>query len=50
MHPFRSAIEAGEPDGVLELVSPDVVFNSPVVAEVLVLQREPGVVMDGDPR
>ena len=31
MHPFRSAIETGENDGVLELVSPDVVFNSPVV-------------------
>ena len=31
MHPFRSALEAGEPDAVLELVSPDVVFNSPVV-------------------
>lgn len=31
MHPFRSAIEAGDIDGVLELVSPDVVFNSPVV-------------------
>ncbi|HEV2923444.1 MAG TPA: nuclear transport factor 2 family protein [Solirubrobacteraceae bacterium] len=31
MHPFRSAIETGEPDGVLELLAPDVVFNSPVV-------------------
>jgi hypothetical protein len=31
MHPFRSAIEIGEPDAVLELVSPDVVFNSPVL-------------------
>ena len=31
MHPFRSAVEAGEIDAVLELVSPDVVFNSPVV-------------------
>ena len=31
MHPFRSAIEAGDTDGVLELFSPDVVFNSPVV-------------------
>jgi hypothetical protein len=31
MHPFRTAVEAGETDGVLELVSPDVVFNSPVV-------------------
>ena len=31
MHPFRSALERGEPDAVLELVSPDVVFNSPVV-------------------
>jgi hypothetical protein len=31
MHPFRSAIETGEPDAVLELVSPDVVLNSPVV-------------------
>jgi SnoaL-like protein len=31
MHPFRSAIEAGEIDRALELFSPDVVFNSPVV-------------------
>lgn len=31
MHPFRRAIETGEVDGVLELFSPDVVFNSPVV-------------------
>jgi hypothetical protein len=31
MHSFRSALETGEVDSVLELVSPDVVFNSPVV-------------------
>jgi hypothetical protein len=31
MHPFRSAIEAGEIDRALELFSPEVVFNSPVV-------------------
>jgi hypothetical protein len=31
MHQFRSALERGEPDAVLELVSPDVVLNSPVV-------------------
>jgi SnoaL-like domain len=31
MHPFRRAVETGEIDGVLKLVSPDVVFNSPVV-------------------
>jgi len=31
MHPFRSAIETGDVDGVLELFSPDVTFNSPVV-------------------
>jgi hypothetical protein len=31
MHPFRSALETGEIESVLELVSPDVVFNSPVV-------------------
>jgi hypothetical protein len=31
MHPFRSAIEAGETETALELFSPDVVFNSPVV-------------------
>ena len=31
MHPFRSAIEAGETERALELFSPDVVFNSPVV-------------------
>ena len=30
MHPFRSALETGEIDDALELVSPDVVFNSPV--------------------
>lgn len=31
MHPFRSAIEAGKTEDVLQLMSPDVVFNSPVV-------------------
>jgi hypothetical protein len=32
MHPFRNAIETGEEiDRVLELFSPEVVFNSPVV-------------------
>jgi SnoaL-like domain len=31
MHPFRSAIEADDIDGALELFSPDVVFNSPIV-------------------
>ena len=30
MHPFRSALETGESDDVLELISSDVVFNSPV--------------------
>jgi hypothetical protein len=30
MHPLRSALETGEIDDVLELISPDVVFNSPV--------------------
>jgi hypothetical protein len=31
MHPFRSAVETGEIDRALELFSPEVVFNSPVV-------------------
>ncbi len=31
MHPFRRAIETGEIEKVLELFSPEVVFNSPVV-------------------
>lgn len=31
MHPFRKAVEKGNVDAVLELCSPDVVFNSPVV-------------------
>ena len=31
MNPFRTAIEARDIEGVLELVSPDVVFSSPVV-------------------
>jgi hypothetical protein len=31
MHPFRSAIETGDIDRALELFSPEVVFNSPVV-------------------
>lgn len=31
MHPFRSAIEADDTDRALELFSPDVVFNSPIV-------------------
>jgi hypothetical protein len=30
MHPFRSAVERGEIDDVLGLMSPDVVLNSPV--------------------
>jgi hypothetical protein len=30
MHPFRTALEAGKIDDAVELVSPDVVFNSPV--------------------
>ena len=31
MHPFRRAVETGDVDQVLKLVSQDVVFNSPVV-------------------
>ncbi len=31
MHPFRKAVEKGDVDAILELCSPDVVFNSPVV-------------------
>jgi hypothetical protein len=31
MHPFRSALETGAIDEALELIAPDVVFNSPVV-------------------
>ena len=31
MHPLRSALETGEIDDALELISPNVVFNSPVV-------------------
>src|SRR5215211_2228844 len=31
MHPFRSAVATGEGGRVLELVSPDVVVNSPMV-------------------
>ena len=31
MHPFRSALESGDIEGLLEQVSPDVVFSSPVV-------------------
>ena len=31
MNAFRSAIEAGDMDAVLDLLSPDVVFRSPVV-------------------
>jgi hypothetical protein len=31
IHPFRRAIESGESDRLLELFSPEVVFNSPVV-------------------
>jgi len=31
MHPFRQAIEEGEIERALELFSPEVVFNSPVV-------------------
>ncbi|BBY83526.1 nuclear transport factor 2 family protein [Mycolicibacterium pulveris] len=31
VHPFRSAIEAGDLDGAVALLHEDVVFNSPVV-------------------
>ena len=31
MHQFRSAVEARDVDGALELLSPDVIFRSPVV-------------------
>ena len=31
MHPFRRAVETGDVNQVLKLVSQDVVFNSPVV-------------------
>ena len=31
MHPFRTAIESGETESIIELFAPDVVFNSPVV-------------------
>ncbi len=31
MHPFRTAIESGETENIVELFAPDVVFNSPVV-------------------
>ena len=31
MHPFRSAVEAGDLDGAIALLADDVVFHSPVV-------------------
>ena len=31
MHPFRTAIESGDTEGMIELFAPDVVFKSPVV-------------------
>jgi hypothetical protein len=31
MHPFRTAIESGDTEGIIELFAQDVVFNSPVV-------------------
>ncbi len=31
MHPFREAVEKGDVEAILELCSPDVLFNSPVV-------------------
>lgn len=30
-HPFRAAVEAGDVDGALALLAPEVVFRSPVV-------------------
>lgn len=30
-HPFRAAVEAGDLDGAVALLAPDVVFRSPVV-------------------
>ena len=30
-HPFRAAVEAGDIDGAIALLAPDVVFRSPIV-------------------
>jgi limonene-1,2-epoxide hydrolase len=45
MHPFRSALEAGEIDDALELISPDVVFNSPVAFSPYHGRESVGVVL-----
>jgi SnoaL-like domain len=45
MHPFRSALEGGEIDDVLELISPDVVFNSPVVFRPYQRREVVGVIL-----
>jgi len=31
MHPFRSAVEAGDIEAAVALLAPDIVFNSPIV-------------------
>ena len=45
MHPFRSALETGEIDDVLELISPDVVFNNPVVFRPYLRREAVGVIL-----
>jgi hypothetical protein len=45
MHPFRSALEGGEIDDALELISPDVVFNSPVVFRPYQRREAVGVIL-----
>jgi hypothetical protein len=45
MHPFRSALEAGEIDDALALVSSDVVFNSPVAFSPYHGRESVGVVL-----
>ena len=45
MHPFRSALETGKTDAVLELVSPDVVVNSPVAFRPYHGRRALGVIL-----
>lgn len=45
MHPFRSAVETGDIERVLDLVAPDVVFNSPVVFRPYRGRDELGVIL-----
>src|SRR5215210_3226960 len=45
MHPFRAAVEAGDPEAAAALMSPNVVFNSPVKFKPFTGRETVGVIL-----